>query len=417
MNTHMSSSNTTALERITEEAAAHAAELIELRHELHQIPELALNLPQTQERLLKILQDYSELEIHTCTSATGFVAILRGGSTPAEGTQRPIVLLRADMDALPVEETSGLPWASTNGNMHACGHDLHMAGLIGALKILYAHRQELAGDIVFMFQSGEEGHDGAQHMIDEGLLEAAGRTPDHAYGLHVWASRYPAGFIGTRPGAMMASSDTVAITIKGRSGHGSAPHETLDPIPVAAELITQAQLLVTREFNAFDPVVISCGQVHSGHAPNVINDEAFLEFTLRAFSPKNRENLILRLQGLAEDIARAHRMEAEVQITRLYPVTMNNAQEYEFAKNTVDLIFPGRWQLQETPMAAAEDFSKVLERIPGVFIGVSAVEAGGDHTSLPFNHSGKAHFSDHTVPDCAAILASLAYQRLTSTPA
>lgn len=404
-----------ALHSIPEAAQELAPELIALRHELHQIPELALELPHTQNTVLEAIADCSELEITHCNSATGFVAVLRGGHAPTGGRQRPIVLLRADMDALPVQETTQLPWASTNGNMHACGHDLHMAGLVGALKILYARRQELAGDIIFMFQSGEEGHDGAQHMIDEGLLEAAGRTPDHAYGLHVWASRYPAGFIGTRPGAMMASSDTVAITIKGRGGHGSAPHETLDPIPVAAEIITQAQVLVTREFNAFDPVVISCGQVHSGHAANVINDDAFLEFTLRAFSPKNCENLILRLQALAEDIARAHRMEAEVHITRLYPVTMNNAQEYEFAKNTVEAIFPGRWQLQETPMAAAEDFSKVLERIPGVFIGVSAVEAGGDHTSLPFNHSGEAQFSDHTVPDCAAILASLAYQRLTST--
>lgn len=389
-----------------------AEELIALRHDLHQIPELALSLPETQERVLSAIADCSELEIHKCESASGFMAVLRGGQAPADITTRPIVLLRADMDALPVPEKTDLTWKSTNGRMHACGHDLHMSGLVGAVKVLYARREELCGDVVFMFQSGEEGYDGAQHMIDEGLLDVAGRTPDHAYGLHVWSARYPHGFIGTRPGAMMASADTMAITVKGRGGHGSAPHETLDPIPVAAEIITEVQVMITREFNAFDPVVASCGQIHSGHASNVINDEAFMEFTLRAFSPESRERLVRRMSELADGIARAHNMQVEVDTTRLYPVTMNNAEEYDFAASTIESVFPGRWGVQETPMAAAEDFSKVLEQIPGVFIGVSAVEPGADHEALPFNHSGYAHFSDNTVPDCAAVLASLAWARL-----
>ncbi|MDO5722591.1 MAG: M20 family metallopeptidase [Actinomycetaceae bacterium] len=414
------------LEKIKAQAGELGEELITLRRELHQIPELQLELPRTQARVLAELEDLG-LEITKCQSATGFVAVLRGEGAPAgEGAdagadsdagaggreRRPIVLLRADMDALPVEEKTDLTWRSTNGNMHACGHDLHMSALIGALRILHNQRHALGGDVIAMFQSGEEGFDGARHMIEEGLLDAAGRTPDHAYGLHVWSGRYPHGYIGTRPGAMMASSDTVRITVQGRGGHGSAPHEALDPIPVAAEIITQAQVMVTREFNAFDPVVATCGQIHSGYAANVINDEVMMEWTLRAFSPTSRERLVQRLQELAQGIARAHGMDVTCQVKRLYPVTMNNEDEYHFARQTAEELWPGRWQEQETPMAAAEDFSRVLELIPGVFIGVSAVPEGTDATTAAFNHSARANFSDHVVPDCAALLAGLAMRRL-----
>lgn len=397
------------LSDIATDAQALGADLIKLRHELHQFPELELDLPQTQARVLEELADL-DLEITHCESATGFVAVLRGGAAPRQ--DRPIVLLRADMDGLPVEEKTDLEWRSTNGNMHACGHDLHISGLIGALRLLARRRADLAGDVIAMFQSGEEGFDGAKHMIDEGLLDAAGRTPDHAYGIHVWSGRYPHGFIGTRPGAMMASSDTIKMTVRGKGGHGSAPHEALDPIPVAAEIITQVQVMVTREFNAFDPVVATCGQIHSGYAANVINDSAYMEWTLRAFSPEARERLVRRIQELAQIIARAHLMDVDFEVIRLYPVTMNDPAEYDFARETVEELFPGRWQEQPTPMAAAEDFAKVLEKIPGVFIGVSAVAAGEDATEVAFNHSPLAKFSDDVVPDCAAILAALAWKRL-----
>lgn len=399
------------LSNIVDDAQGLGQELIALRRELHQMPELELDLPRTQERVLEELADV-DLEITKCESATGFVAVLRGGAPTPEGEDRPIVLLRADMDGLPVEEKTDLEWRSTNGNMHACGHDLHIAGLVGALRLLDKRRDVLAGDVIAMFQSGEEGFDGAKHMIDEGLLDAAGRTPDHAYGIHVWAARYPHGVIGTRPGPMMASSDTIKMTVVGKGGHGSAPHEARDPIPVAAEIITQVQVMVTREFNAFDPVVATCGQIHSGFAANVINDSVFMEWTLRAFSPQSRERLVQRIQELAQIIARAHLMDVEFEVLRLYPVTMNHEDEYDFARETVEQILPGRWQEQETPMAAAEDFAKVLELIPGVFIGVSAVAEGEDAAELAFNHSPLAKFSDHVVPDCAAILAALAVKRL-----
>lgn len=390
-----------------------ASELIALRHQLHQIPEVGLDLPQTGQVIHAQIKALG-LECQTGKNITAFSAVLRGGKASPDINQRRIVLLRADMDGLPVQEKTGLPWASTNGNMHACGHDVHMSGLVGAMRALAAHKDQLCGDVVFMFQPGEESHDGARKMMAEKMLEVAGRLPDHAYGLHVWAGRYPAGYIGTRPGAMMASSDTCKIVVKGKGGHGSAPHETRDPIPVLAEIITQLQLMVTREFNAFDPVVITCGQVHAGTAPNVIPEEGWLEITIRAFSTESRNRVLERIQTLAQGIAQAHQQSADCHLQKLYPVTNNDPEEVQFASNVINQALPGRWALQETAMAAAEDFSVVLEQIPGCFIGVSAVEPGQDHTQLNFNHSAKARYSDAVVPDCAKVLAAIAYARLSS---
>ena len=406
-------------------------DLVALRHELHQCPEVGLHLPRTLAVVRREVEALG-LEIYESTRVSGLMAVLRGTATtaaePSPTPGREIVLLRADMDGLPVVEDNDLDWRSTNGAMHACGHDLHMAGLIGAMRVLHARRDRLAGDVVFMFQPGEEGHDGARHMIEEGLLDVAGRTPDHAYGVHVWAARYPAGFIGTRPGAMMASSDTIAVTIRGRGGHGSAPHETLDPIPVIAEIITTLQVMVAREFNVFDPVVLTCGQVHAGSAANVIPDDAFAEFTLRAFSTKARERLVRRVSEVSTSVASAHGMHADIDHTPLYPVTMNDPNEVNFVAHLTNSLWPGRWQEQTEPMAAAEDFSRVLERIPGCFIGVSAVDLNAEdsgedvanpgvddaHARLAFNHSPRARFSDDAVTVCAALLAQFAHARLTS---
>lgn len=400
------------LATIATDVSEMTSDLVALRHRLHQIPEVGLHLPQTGDAIRSVIAA-AGLEVHEARSVTGFMAVIRGGQAPADLADRPIVLLRADMDALPITEATDLPWRSTNGAMHACGHDLHMAGLVGAMRVLARHAERLRGDVVCMFQPGEEGCDGAQHMIDEGLLEAAGRLPDHAYGLHVWSGRYPAGFIGTRPGPMMASSDTLSITIQGRGGHGSAPHETLDPIPVAAELITQAQVMIARAFNAFDPVVATCGRIAGGTAPNVIPDTVTCDYTLRAFSPEARARLIERLSDLARGIAAAHSMSARCDLTPLYPVTVNDEAEYAFVREVVEGLWPGRWAEQDTPMAAAEDFAKVLNRIPGCFVGVCAVPEGVDAAGQAFNHSAKAVFTDAAVPECARLLASLAAARLT----
>lgn len=392
----------------------NAEEMVALRRELHQIPEPGLHLPQTAAR---VRREFAELdmEITDANEVSGFVAVLRGGKaarTPL--AERPIVLLRADMDALPVTEESGLRWASQNGAMHGCGHDMHMAGIVGAARALHAVREQLTGDVVFFLQPGEEGWDGAQHLIDEGLLEAAGRLPDHAYGLHVWSAQFPTGTITARPGPLMASSDTMVVRVHGRGGHGSAPHKALDPVPVAAEMVTQSHVLVTREFDIFDPVVVTCGSVVAGSAANVIPDHATAKFTLRAFTPETRLRLMDSLSRLFEGIAAAHGTTCEVEERKLYPVTVNQAEETEYLADITEKAFPGRWTELEQPVGASEDFSKILERIPGAYAFVAAVDPEKDFETAAFNHSPFATYDDSVLTDCSRLLVDLALGRLTS---
>ncbi len=383
---------------------------VKLREELHQIPEPGLHLPQTLQKVRGEFENLG-LEIHDAREVSGFVAILRGGADHT-GEQRPLVLLRADMDALPVAEETNLSWASTNGAMHACGHDMHMAGIITTARALTAVQEKLPGDVLFFLQPGEEGDDGAQFLIDDGLLEAAGRLPDHAYGLHVWSANYPTGVMTSRPGPLMASSDILRLSVQGKGGHGSAPHMALDPVPVIAEMITQSQVMVAREFNIFDPVVVTCGRVIAGSAPNVIADTAQAEFTLRAFSEEARQRLIDHLRRLFTGVAQAHGMEVTIEVEELYPVTVNDPQEYDYVAATLSERYPDRWSELPTPVGAAEDFSKILQRIPGSYVFVSAVPSGTDPATAPYNHSPKAYYDSGALTDCSMILAELALGRL-----
>ncbi|MEX3610966.1 M20/M25/M40 family metallo-hydrolase [Rothia sp. LK2588] len=248
---------------------------------------------------------------------------------------------------------------------------------------------------------------------DEGLLEAAGRMPDHAYGLHVWSANYPHRAICSRPGALMASSDLIYLTVRGKGGHGSAPHLALDPVPIVAEMITQAQVMVAREFDIFDPVVVTCGKVVAGQAPNVIADTARAEFTLRAFKTATRNRLIERMRGLCQAVAQAHGATCEVELVELYPVTENDPQEVAYVQRHVEEVFPGRWQEMEHPVGAAEDFSKILQRIPGAFVFVSAIPEGEDHTTAAMNHSPNAIYDSARLVDCSTLLATLTLGRLT----
>jgi hippurate hydrolase len=261
---------------LRDDARALSGDLIGLRREIHADPEVGLRLPRTRGRVLDALAGLP-LEIRTGDALDSVTAVLRGG---APG---PAVLLRGDMDALPVVEKTGLPYASSNGAMHACGHDLHIAGLVGAARLLCARREELAGDVVFMFQPGEEGYDGAGLMIGEGVLEAAGARPVAAYAVHV-STEHASGMFHSRPGTLMAASATFDATVNGAGGHGARPHEAKDPVPVAAELISGLQTMVTRRFDVFDPVVVTVGRLRAGEAVNVIPDHASLGATVRAFS-------------------------------------------------------------------------------------------------------------------------------------
>jgi amidohydrolase len=388
------------------DAAALAGDLAQLRRDLHRIPEIGLNLPLTQERVLAALHPLP-LEVTTGTEISSVTAVLRGGKPG------PVVLLRGDMDALPVTESPGEPFVSAHdGVMHACGHDLHTAALVGAATLLTASREDLAGDVVFMFQPGEEGFDGASLMIADGVLEAAGRPADWAYGIHVLSSVLPLGVFGSRPGPLMAASDGLFVRVIGAGGHGSLPHSTLDPVPAAAEMVTALQTMVTRRFNVFEPVVITVGQFHAGTRRNIIPDEAYFEATVRSFSPSVREQVGAYALRLCESIAEAHGLRVEARYEPEYPVTINDAAEHDFAAETVRDVFGAeRFFPMPTPTTGSEDFSRVLDRVPGCYLFLGACTTG-DPDTAPSNHSPRATFDDRVLADEAALLAELALRRL-----
>ncbi|QFG21149.1 M20 family metallopeptidase [Actinomadura sp. WMMB 499] len=399
---------------IREDAAGLREELTVLRRDLHREPELGLDLPRTQEKVLAAL-DGLPLEISTGTALTSVTAVLRGGRAGRpDGTRGPAVLLRGDMDALPVHEDTGLDYASAvPGRMHACGHDLHVAGLAGAAKLLAARRAELPGDVVFMFQPGEEGMGGAEIMIGEGVLDAAGERVAAAYGLHVFSTVLPQGMVATRPGPVLAASDAVHVTVRGAGGHGSSPHAAKDPVPALAAMITAFQTMVTRDLDALDPAVVTVGSVHAGTAGNVIPETATLEATVRSFSEDAHRRVRAGIERVVRGVAEAHGVTADLDYTEQYPVTVNDAAEAAFALDTArDLLGDERAVGAPRPMAGSEDFSFVLNEVPGAFLGLGACPADRDPATAPMNHSPQAAYDDAVLPDAAALLAELAVRRL-----
>jgi amidohydrolase len=397
-------------DRLRDDARELTGGMVELRHALHRRPEIGLDLPQTQHAVLGAL-DGLPLEVSTGTTCTSVTAVLRG-SAPDHDPGR-VVLLRGDMDALPVQETTGVPFTSEiEGAMHACGHDLHVAMLAGAARLLSAHRDELAGDVVFMFQPGEEGHDGAGRMLAEGVLDAAGPRVQRAYGMHVIAGKLARGQFTTRPGTLMAASDGLMVTVHGTGGHGSAPHRARDPISVAAEMVSSLQLMVTRQFDIFDPVVITVGTFHAGTRRNIIPQQATFEATIRSFSPAARERVAAASVRLCESIAAAYGLEVDARYHAEYPVTVNDAVQTEFATGVVTDVFgPARLDPMPAPEAGAEDFSRVLEAVPGCYLFLGACPTD-DYLAAQDNHSPYATFDDSVIPDGCVLHANLAIRAL-----
>ncbi|MFC7405637.1 M20 metallopeptidase family protein [Georgenia alba] len=397
-----------------DDAATIQEDLVALRRRLHARPEVGNDLPLTQAAVLEAL-DGLPLEITTGERVSSVVAVLRGRG-PVAGERRT-VLLRGDMDGLPVTEETGLDHAATTGTMHACGHDLHVAGLVGAARLLCARRDTLPGDVIFMFQPGEEGPGGALPMIEEGLLSVAGGAVDAAFAIHVFGM-LERGVFTTRPGPMMAGSNQVHVTVHGRGGHGSMPYSSVDPVPVAAEIVLALQSYVTRRINVFDPVVITVGRVEAGTAVNVIPDTATLSATVRTLSTASREQLQRELPRLAEGIASAHGCTAEVEFIVGYPVTVNDGEAH---RHTVahlrELFGEERVVPMPEPLMGSEDFSYVLDRVPGTFVMLGARPADVAAEDAQANHSAKVVFDDGVLGDQAAALASLAastLERLTA---
>jgi len=392
-----------------DEAAAISDDIIELRHAIHAEPEIGLDLPMTQRKVLRAL-DGLPLDISCGRALTSVTAVLRGG--------RPgkTVLLRGDMDALPVTERTGVPYASRQpGAMHACGHDMHTAMLAGSARLLCARRADLEGNVIFMFQPGEEGSAGAKIMIEEGVLDAAGRRPVAAFALHVGSSALPLGMVASRAGTTMAAADTLKVTVRGRGGHGSQPHLAADPIPAACEIVTALQTMVTRRFDVFDPVVVTVGSFHAGTTDNVIPDDATFVATVRTFSPQTRDLVKEAALHLVTQIAEGQGLGAEAAFVDGYPVTVNDQAEFGFAERTARELFgDNRFRAMPFPLTSSEDFSYVLEQVPGAFIMLGACPADADPATAPYNHSAEAVFDDAVLTDGTALYADLALGRLAA---
>ena len=354
-------------QELLREAQALLPEAVKLRRRIHMHPELGLDLPETKAAVLQSLEGM-DLEVLESKTTSGVVAALCG-ARPG-----PTLVLRGDMDALPMPEDTDLEFKSkVSGAMHACGHDSHVAMLAQAARLLDQHRDQLSGTVKFMFQPGEEGHAGAKHMLDEGLLDDA----DAAFALHIFPL-LPLGTIATRPGAILAAADGFSIEIVGKGGHASMPHHAVDPIPVACELVQALQSFVTRRVDAFDPAVLTVSQIQGGTAGNVIPETATLSGTIRTVSERTRQRVHEGIQQLAKGIAAAHGLEARVTLVTGYPVTLNHPAFTDFAMQTArELLGPECVIEQPSPAMGAEDWSYVLQRVPGAmaFLGVRPDDA------------------------------------------
>ncbi|MEU5207900.1 M20 family metallopeptidase [Streptomyces sp. NPDC020742] len=399
---------------LRDDARALSDDLVRLRRSLHRIPEAGLELPRTQETVLAEL-DGLPLEVNTGRPGLSSVtAVLRGGRPG------PVVLLRGDMDALPVAERTGLDFAADNGRMHACGHDLHTTMLTGAARLLSAHREQLAGDVLFMFQPGEEGFDGARHMLDDGLLDAAGRRPVAAYAVHVLSAGLAGGVFRARGGPAMAASNVLRVTVRGEGGHGSMPHRAKDPVQAACAMVTALQAWITRTFDVFDPVILSVGTFHAGTQQNVIPETAVFEATVRSFSDAAQARVKDGTVEVCRGIAAAYGVGVDAEFVETYPVTVNDHAEVEFAADTIrTALGEERFVPQAQPLQGSEDFSRVLDEVPGAMLFLGAPPAGADPERSANNHSPLAAFDDAVLADGVAVYAELAARRLgaASTPA
>lgn len=373
------------MEGMTDWSAAADAELddvVELRRAIHADPEIGLHCDRTTAKLRAAIADLP-LEIHESASTSGFVAILRGGRDNGR-----TVLLRGDMDALPMLEETGLDFASAvPGAMHACGHDAHSAMLAGAARALCARKDSLPGTVVFMFQPGEEGYHGARHMIDDGLLDIA--RPEAAFALHI-SPNAPRGTFVSRPGALLASTDTLFATITGRGGHAAMPHDTLDPIPVACEIVTALQTFLARRVPVSDPAVLSITQINAGSAHNIVPDKVEMTGTLRTLSEQTRAMMREAFTRIVENIAAAHGMVGEARLESGYPVTMNDPRATAMMRQqAIALGGEQGWQVMPAPMMGAEDFAYVLRDIPGAMAFIGVASEGSDPRTNPPLHNTK----------------------------
>jgi hippurate hydrolase len=392
------------------DAEALFDDLVAIRRRIHRRPEIGLDLPETQRLVFEELERLG-LAPRLGRGLSSVTALIDGGSPG------PTVLLRADMDALPVDEASGLSFASEiDGAMHACGHDAHVAMLLGAARLLVERRPSLAGRVLLVFQPGEEGRHGARLMLEEGLLDVptdGGFGPvSAAFAIHITA-RYTTGTINFRPGAQFAAGDSITITVRGSGGHASSPHLALDPVPIAAEIVLALQTIPSRRINTFEPIVLTIGSLTAGTANNVIPESAMLRGTVRTTSEEVRERSHELIRQIPAGIAAAHGASAEVEIGAGYPVTINDEGVAALVTETATELFgEDRVEQMPWPTMGSEDFSYVLQKVPGAMVFLGATLADLDPTEVPQNHSNKVVLDESALPTGVALYAAMAERLL-----
>jgi amidohydrolase len=391
---------------LLDEAKTHLDRAVDLRRRIHRHPEIGLDLPVTQKTILEALEGLP-LEINTGTGCSSVVAVLEGAHPG------PTILLRGDMDALAMPEDTGLDFASEVPNtMHACGHDTHVAMLATAARLLADHREDLHGRVLFMFQPGEEGWFGARVMIDEGLLDGPG-APQAAFAIHV-ITHEPSGLIQGKGGAIGAAADRIHIHVWGKGGHASAPHEAQDPVPVACEIALALQTMVTRTVHVFDPAVVTIGSIHAGTTDNVIPESAEMHGTVRTLSPETREKVHANVRRVVENVAAAHGMKAELEIEEGYPPTINDQGFADFSMDVArEIVGEDLVKTMDSPLMGAEDFSYVLNRIPGAMLDLGV--APPDLEEPPANHSNRAMVDEPAMANGIAVYAGVALRYLDGT--
>lgn len=394
------------------EAATYLETLQGIRRDLHQIPEFALDLPKTQERILGSIKGLGEVTLGKKLTS---IALLIKGAHPG-----PTVLLRADMDALAVQEDTSEDFQSTNGYMHACGHDLHMAMGIGAAHLIATHKDKLHGDVVVWFQPGEEGHDGAGVMLEEGAHLISGSKPIAAYGLHVFSAMLPNRVFASRPGTMMASAGDLIVKVTGAGGHGSSPWMANDPITPLVEVISGMQTFLNKRLNAFDPVIVNVGWLDAGdtHTTNVIPETASFGATVRTFSREHFAKLRDVVAEFLAGVAKSYGVTIEHEFSNATKVLINDVDAVARVERVVkDTFGPQRYFDMPTPMAGGEDMASIIEEMGGAFVFLGAHKPGVDFMTAAVNHSNKAEFDDTVLADGAALLAAMAFDHLSEPSA
>ncbi|HEU0014661.1 MAG TPA: amidohydrolase [Longimicrobium sp.] len=368
-----------------------APTIVEVRHDLHQHPELSNRETRTAGIVERHLRSLG-LEVRTGIAHTGVVGILRGGRPG------PTIAVRADMDALPVTEENDLPWKSTVraeylgnqvGVMHACGHDVHTAVQMGVASVLAGMKDQVAGTVVFVFQPAEEGappgeQGGAKLMLDEGLFRDL--RPDAILGLHTFA-HMETGKVGYTPGPAMAAADRFIIRIKGRQSHGASPHLSIDPIVMASQAVMALQTIRSRNLSPFEPSVVTVGLIRGGERNNIIPEQVEMHGTVRTFDPKVQEEVERRMREILDGVTRAGGGSYEMQYHKQTPVTVNNRELAARLRPTMDRIMGAGNVVEVPPTTGAEDFGFFANTVPGFFYRLGTVAPGttsGDHHTPTF---------------------------------